>query len=85
MTDNIEFKIIDIKEKDSGSFTVKIQFVSPDDNKLTTQIFSFIESDNINDLFLDKIKKKLDDQFNTNIKVVSDRFVGKTFYHKFGR
>jgi len=85
MADKIDFEIIDIKDNGIGRFAVKIKYIDPEDKTENTQDFSFKREDQIEDRFLDKIKTFLDNQYNTNVKVTADRFLGKKFTHNFGR
>jgi len=85
MNKEIEFKILKIENKSEGKFNVQIQYMDPEINKEVKPIYCFKVEDQINDAFLDKIKKSLDDQFNTSVEISADRFVGKTFNHKFNR
>ena len=81
----IDFEITRINEEKTGRFDVEIKYINPTNDKEDKQVFNFPVSEQIEDRFLDKIKKSLDDQFNTSVKVTSDRFLGKKFTHEFGR
>lgn len=83
-TKTIDFEITRFNDK-GERFDVEIKYIDPHTNKEEKQVFNFPSKDQIEDRFIDNIKKSLDDQLNTSVKVSADRFVGKKFTHEFGR